>query len=80
MKCAFTGPRPQSLPFRCDDEDPLYDDLTQRLFKEIEALCGQGVLDYYCGMSIGANLLCGEITAALKESYPDIKLHAKISD
>jgi uncharacterized phage-like protein YoqJ len=78
MKCAFTGPRPQSLPFRCDGDDPLYDDLTQRLIKAISDLCEQGVREYYCGMAIGADLLCGEIAASMKESYPDIILRAVI--
>jgi len=78
MKCAFTGPRPQSLPFRCEDDDPLYDDLMQRLIKEIESLCRQGFSDFICGMALGTDLLCGEIVAALKDSYPSIKLHAAI--
>lgn len=78
MKCAFTGPRPQSLPFRCVDDDPLYDDLTQRLINVIADLCEQGVREYYCGMAIGADLLCGEIAASMKESYSDIILHAAI--
>jgi len=78
MKCAFTGPRPQSLPFPCEEKNPGYDELIQRLRKEILALCEQGVRDFYCGMAIGVDLLCGEIVLSLKESCPDVRLHAVI--
>jgi len=50
----------------------------QRLIKEIVALCDHGVRDFICGMALGADLLCGEIVASLKDRYPDINLHAAI--
>jgi len=78
MKCAFSGPHPQSLPFICSDEDPSYDNLMQRLIKSVVELCAHGVREYYCGMALGIDLLCGEIVVSLKDSYPDIKLHAII--
>jgi len=78
LKCAFTGPRPQSLPFRCHEDDPAYDDLTQRMIKEVVELCEQGVNEYYCGMALGADLLCCEIALSMKESYPNVTVNAVV--
>jgi len=76
MKCAFTGPQPKSLPFRCHEDDPAYDDLTQRIIKEVVQLCEQGVREYYVGMAAGCDLLCCEVALSMKEIYPDVKVHA----
>jgi len=78
MKCAFVGLEPKFLPFRCREDDPAYDDLTQRLIKEIVNLCEQGVKEYTTGMESGAGLLCCEVALAMKENDPDVKVHAVI--
>ena len=78
MTCAFTGPRPQSLPFLHSNGSPAYDSLVKRLQKEINVLCEQGVREYYCGMAIDSDLLCGEIVVCSRARYPDIQLHAAI--
>jgi len=78
MRCAFTGPRPKSLPFRFEQSDNHYKSLNDRLTDKIAQLCYEGYLDFYCGMAIGCDLLCGEIVVSLMPRYSDIKLHAVV--
>ena len=78
MTCAFTGPRPQSLPFQLVPGYPAYDRLRWRLQKEITLLCKQGVMDYYCGMAMGCDQLCAEILLEQKRNFPEVRLHAAV--
>ena len=78
MKCAFTGPRPRSLPFPCIGKDPAYEDLKRRLTNATIKLYDEGVREFLCGMALGADTLFCEIVITLKHEHPDIKLSAVI--
>jgi len=58
MKAAFTGHRPESLPFQEDSAEfiPLLD----TIWGEIDNLIEMGVDTFYCGAARGSDIICGE--------------------
>lgn len=77
--CAFTGHRPQSLPFRFNEEDPRCIALKKELESRIERLiCEEGVTHFISGMALGVDMYAAEIVLALKRRYPEITLEAAI--
>lgn len=79
-KCAFTGHRPQSLPFRFDETDERCVSLKNKLRAEIvRMLENDGITYFISGMAIGVDMYAAEIVLALKSSYdPNIKLECAI--
>ena len=77
--CCFTGHRPQSLPFRFDEQDSRCLRLKQVLRKEIERqIIEEGVTHFISGMTIGVDMYAAEIVLDLKKKYPQITLEAAI--
>lgn len=77
--CCFTGHRPQSLPFRFDEQDRRCRKLKQVLRKEIERqITEEGVTHFISGMAIGVDMYAAEIVLDLKKKYPQITLEAAI--
>lgn len=77
--CCFTGHRPQSLPFRFDEQDSRCLRLKQVLRKEIERqIIEEGVTHFISGMAIGVDMYAAEIVLDLKKKYPQITLEAAI--
>ena len=77
--CCFTGHRPQSLPFRFDEQDSRCLRLKQVLRKEIERqIIEEGVTHFISGMAIGVDMYAAEIVLDLKRKYPQITLEAAI--
>lgn len=78
-KCAFTGHRPQSLPFRFNESDDRCIALKQILKKEIIKLIeNEAVTHFITGMAIGVDTYAAEIILSLKASYPDLTLEGAI--
>ena len=72
---AFTGHRPESLPFGRDMHSGRYDDFELILWKEIRRCMDEGYDTFYCGGARGVDIVCGEIVIAEKLSkHPDIRL------
>ena len=72
---AFTGHRPESLPFGRDMHSGRYDDFELILWKEIGRCIDEGYDTFYCGGARGADIVCGEIIAAEKMTKsPHIQL------
>lgn len=74
--CAFTGHRPQNLPFGFNEEDERCIDLKKTLREQIINLIeNEGVTHFISGMAIGVDI---EIVLGLKASYPGITLESAI--
>ena len=76
-KCAFTGHRPQSLPFGFNEADERCIALKKVLRNEIINLIeNKGVTHFITGMAIGVDMYAAEIVLGLKASYPGITLES----
>lgn len=77
--CCFTGHRPQSLPFRFDEQDKRCTRLKHLLQEEIERqIVEEGVTHFISGMAIGVDMYAAEIVLELKAKYPQITLESAI--
>ena len=76
--CAFTGHRPEKLPFGENEQDKRCIDLKATLRAEIEKLIEEGVTHFLCGMARGVDTFAAETVLSLKEQYPEITLECAI--
>lgn len=68
--CAFTGHRPQSLPFGFNESDERCIALKQKLRNEIiRQIEENGVTHFISGMAIGVDIYAAEIVLGLKAKY-----------
>ena len=78
--CAFTGHRPQNLPFGFNEEDERCIDLKKTLREQIINLIEtEDVTHFITGMALGVDLYAAEIVLDLKARYPEITLESAIS-
>lgn len=70
MTCAFSGHRPEKLPWGNDQSDPRCGALKLKMEAELRHLCDRGVTRFLCGMARGTDLYYVEILASLKAEYP----------
>ena len=76
--CAFTGHRPQNLPFGFNEEDERCIDLKKTLREQIINLIeNEGVTHFISGMAIGVDMYAAEIVLGLKASYPYFDIASK---
>ena len=79
MTCAFTGHRPQSLPFGFDESDKRCTSLKSVMRDQIVALIeNEGVTHFITGMALGVDMYAAEIVLDLKSKYPHITLESAI--
>ena len=77
--CAFTGRRPQSLPWGYDDGHPDARAFAKRISTEIEKSYKEGYRNFICGMAQGVDLLACEQAILLKKTTcPDLVLIAAV--
>ena len=75
VSCAFTGHRPQSLPFGFNETDSRCIALKRALHDQIINLIEtNGVTHFISGMAIGVDMFAAEIVLGLKAIYPNITL------
>ena len=72
--CAFTGHRPEKLPFGADEENPKCKLLKQKLFCETLRMTRRGVTTFLTGMARGTDMWAAETVLQLREVFP----HGKI--
>ena len=72
--CCFTGHRPQSLPWRFNEQDERCIKMKNKLNKKIIKAIKNGYTTFISGMALGFDMICAEIILQLKKEYPDIKL------
>lgn len=77
--CAFTGHRPQSLPFGFDESDERCTALKSVMQEQIVKLIeNKGVTHFITGMALGVDIYAAEIVLNLKARYPHITLESAI--
>lgn len=72
--CAFTGYRPEKLPFGDDEENPGCKRLKQRLFCETLQMTGKGVTTFLSGMARGVDTWAAETVLQLRTVLPPGKV------
>jgi len=70
MVCAFSGHRPEKLPWGNDEQDPRCTALKQRMAQELRLLCDGGCDHFLCGMARGTDLYYLEQLIKLRAEYP----------
>ncbi len=79
ISCAFTGHRPQNLPFRFNELDERCVALKRVLREQIEqAITERGITHFISGMALGVDTYAAEIVLELKKKVPDIMLECAI--
>ncbi len=77
--CAFTGHRPQSLPFGFDEADRRCRKLKKVLKKQILGLIkNENVTHFISGMALGVDMYAAEIVLGLKVRHRGITLECAI--
>ena len=74
MRCAFTGYRPQKMPFGFDELLPECIDFKNRIKETIEMLIFQGYTHFLSGGALGMDMYAGEAVLELRKQYPWIAL------
>lgn len=73
-RVAFTGYRPQKMPFGFDEQDERCIDFKKRLRDTIESFIWQGYQHFISGGAMGMDMYAAEIVLELKKKYPEILL------
>ncbi len=75
ISCAFTGHRPQKLPWRYDESSEGCMLLKKVLTSQIAKLMENGVTDFLSGMALGVDTICSELILVQREKNPALRLH-----
>ena len=73
-RVAFTGYRPQKMPFGFNEQDERCIDFKKRLHDTIESFIWQGYQHFISGGALGMDMFAAETVLALKRNYPEILL------
>ena len=73
--CAFTGHRPQNLPWQFNEADINYLKLKQNLNQQISQLAKNGFTDFLSGMALGSDTWAAEAVLNLRKKKPALKHH-----
>ncbi len=65
MKLAFTGHRPEKLPWGSDERDPRCEALKQQLLDAVRTAAGEGYDTFLCGMARGCDTYFAEAVLSL---------------
>lgn len=76
MVCAFTGHRPEKLPWGTDEDDIRCGAVRVLIALEIRMAAEAGVTEFACGMARGCDTYFAEAVLRLKEEMPAIRLKA----
>ena len=76
MVCAFTGHRPQRLPWGGDENDPRCRALKIQIERALRALCREGATVFLCGMARGCDTYFAEAALRLCAGRPGTELWA----
>ena len=77
--CAFTGHRPNKLPWGYDELDPRCLRLKRYMFDLVEALyLEEGIRHFLCGMANGTDLYFCETVLTLRAERPGVTVEAAI--
>ena len=76
MICAFTGHRPEKLPWGIHEQDPRCDALKRQIALAAEQAAQAGTEVFACGMARGCDFYFAEAVLSLKTVRPEIRLEA----
>lgn len=76
--CAFTGHRPEHLPWGENEQDSRCLDLKRRLDSALERAYEDGFRHFISGMARGADWYFCEAVIALRERHPEVVLEAAV--
>ena len=76
--CAFTGYRPQKLPFGFDESDPRCVDFKARVAKAISERVSDGYVHFISGGALGMDLFAAEAVLKLRKELPWITLEVAV--
>lgn len=76
--CAFTGHRPNKLPWGGNEDDPACKLLKGAIYDAAEAVYASGVRHFLCGMALGCDAYFAEAVIRLREERADVTLEAAI--
>ena len=74
LRCAFTGHRPQKLPFGFDEGDARCAAFKRRLREAVLALAGEGYTHFLSGGALGMDIWAAEAVLELRETRPGLVL------
>ena len=70
LTCAFSGHRPEKLPWGEDESDPRCQALKIQMERALRTLCQEGCTRFLCGMARGTDLYYFEVLERLREEFP----------
>ena len=73
-RCAFSGYRPQKMPFGFNESDPRCVEFKARLREAIEGLIGEGYAHFISGGALGMDMYAAVAVLELRRRYPWIIL------
>ena len=76
MVCAFSGHRPEKLPWGGDERDARCAALKLQIFRAAEQAYRDGYSEFACGMARGCDLYFFDAVALLRAGFPDIRVTA----
>ena len=76
MVCAFTGHRPEKLPWKTDEQDPRCLALKAVLGQRLQSLYDSGCRTFLCGMARGCDTYFAEAVVRLRQRWADVRLIA----
>jgi len=78
MVCAFTGHRPQHLPWGVREEDPRCEALKTMMLAAVEQAAALGAETFLCGMARGCDTYFAEAVLEAKTRNPALRLIAML--
>ncbi len=76
MICAFTGHRPQKLPWGGREEDPRCQALKFLIEGAVDQAAARGCRTFLCGMARGCDTYFAEAVVKRRETEPSLRLEA----
>lgn len=73
-RCAFTGYRPQKMPFGFNEADPRCIEFKKRVKDTIRTLYDMGFRHFISGGAMGMDMFAAEAVVELRAEYPEIIL------
>lgn len=73
-RCAFTGYRPQKMPFGFDETDPRCIDFKKRIRATIQTLYDMGYRHFISGGALGMDIFAAEAVVELRKQHPEVIL------
>ena len=78
ITCAFTGHRPEKLPWGENEQDSRCQALQERIADAVEQAYLAGFRHFVCGMARGCDTWFAQAVLSLKERWHDVTLEAAV--